>query len=635
MKIGFLGAGNIATTMATTLQSVKGAECYAVASRDKSKAQEFADKFGFEKAYGSYADMLSDPFVELVYISTPHSHHYEHIKMCIEHDKHVICEKAFTANARQASEVFALAESKGLFLTEAIWTRYMPMRSTINRVIRSGIIGKPTSLSANLGYPLEHIRRMVKPELAGGALLDLGVYVLNFASMVFGDEITGIVADCIKYDSGVDAQETIMLTYADGKMATLYATMLAQTDRRGLINGTNGYIEIENINNYESIRVYNLERKVVAEYAAPVQITGYEYEIMSSMQAIRDGALECKEMPHYESIRMLQLMDSLREAWGIKYPFEKEEAGPSEPSKVTDKAKSKAKASEKAGVRMITEQHVKEGTSKRVAVAPAAETETIEPVEDEIKNMIRVIHTPPIDKRGETKKTSASANRAESNVKIINKQQPQIKSRASGLRAGSLAEMREKLENERRESSKSPLSDVKGGFIGDIVLEGAGKEAGELSAEVSDIIRAAEQRPKQGSLTGESAHIGEGGRKVLRIVDEAVSDYVDISPSGQVTITAPPRADIRVNEALVRRLSPSSVPLEDEGVVSEVIHEGTDAGEAGKRTAERAQERDKSVEEKETPDSKEEPRKRNALGRFLDSVFGNEDDDYDDDYVDE
>ena len=211
MKIGFLGAGNIATTMATTLQSVKGAECYAVASRDKNKAQEFADKFGFEKAYGSYADMLSDPQVKLVYISTPHSHHYEHIKMCLEHDKHVICEKAFTVNAAQASEVFGIAENRGLFITEAIWTRYMPMRGTINKVIRSGIIGKPTMLSANLGYPLEHVDRLVKPELAGGALLDLGVYVLNFASMVFGNDIESMAANCVKYHSGVDAQETIML----------------------------------------------------------------------------------------------------------------------------------------------------------------------------------------------------------------------------------------------------------------------------------------------------------------------------------------------------------------------------------------------------------------------------------------
>ena len=320
MNIAILGCGKIAETMATTLQPLKGVTCYAVAARDKKRAQIFADKYGFEKAYGSYADMLEDDGVQLVYIATPHSHHYEHIKMCLDHNKHVLCEKAFTANAKQAEEVFKIARSKGLLLTEAIWTRYMPMRDTINEVVKSGIIGRPTSLSANLGYPLEHVERMVKPELCGGALLDLGVYVLNFASMVFGDDIESMAATCVRYDSGVDAQETIMLSYKDGRMASLYVTMLAQTDRRGHINGTNGYIEIENINNYESIRVYNLERKVVAQYAAPTQVTGYEYEVMAAIEAIENGQVECPQMPHKESIRIMQLMDSIRAAWGIKFP---------------------------------------------------------------------------------------------------------------------------------------------------------------------------------------------------------------------------------------------------------------------------------------------------------------------------
>ena len=194
MNIAILGAGSIAATMATTLQPLKDVTCYAVAARDLKRAQIFADKFGFQKAYGSYKDMLEDPDVELVYIATPHSHHYEHIRMCLNHDKHVLCEKAFTANARQAEEVLKLAESKGLLLTEAIWTRYMPMRQTINEVIKSGIIGKPTSLSANLGYPIEHVERMVKPELCGGALLDLRPVVLQKARRDLLEEAAGRVA---------------------------------------------------------------------------------------------------------------------------------------------------------------------------------------------------------------------------------------------------------------------------------------------------------------------------------------------------------------------------------------------------------------------------------------------------------
>ncbi len=322
-----------------------------MAARDATRAQVFADKYGFAKAYGSYNDMLEDPEVELVYIATPHSHHYEHIRMCLNHGKHVLCEKAFTANARQAEEVLRLAESKGLLLTEAMWIRYMPMAKKIVEVVNSGMIGNPTSLAANLGYPLEHVERLTKLSLCGGALLDLGVYVLNFASMVFGNDIESMAANCVKYPrSGVDAQETIMLTYRDGRMATLYATMLAQTDRRGFIHGTNGYIEIENINNFESIKVYNLEKRVIAEYAAPMQVTGYEYEVMSAMKAIKEGAIECPEMTHFDTLFIMQLMDNIRNAWGIRFPYEVErvEEDPEEDPVITARKAAEAKRVEEA-----------------------------------------------------------------------------------------------------------------------------------------------------------------------------------------------------------------------------------------------------------------------------------------------
>lgn len=322
MKIGILGAGGIARVMAETVNGMEEAQCYAVAARDLGRAQKFAEEFGVEKAYGSYEEMLQDPQVELVYIATPHSHHYEHVKLCLEHGKHVLCEKAFTANAAQAEEILKMAEEKGILLTEAIWTRYMPMRKTIDEVVASGIIGKITSLSANLGYVIEQNERIHAPELAGGALLDLTVYPLNFASMVFGDDIVKVDASCVKIDTGVDGQDNVMLTYRDGKMATLYTTIHAQTDRRGMINGSLGYIEIENINNYESMKVYDLDRKVIASYEAPKQITGYEYEVRAAIRAIREGKTECEEMPHAETIKMMKLMDRIRADFGIVYPFE-------------------------------------------------------------------------------------------------------------------------------------------------------------------------------------------------------------------------------------------------------------------------------------------------------------------------
>ncbi|MCR5223246.1 MAG: Gfo/Idh/MocA family oxidoreductase [Lachnospiraceae bacterium] len=340
MNIAILGPGEIAVKMAMTLQHLKGVTCYAVASRDQARAQAFADKYGFRHAYGSYIDMLNDEYVDLVYIATPHSHHYENIKMCLQHGKHVLVEKPFTANAAQAEEVLLMAERSGLFLAEAMWSRYMPMVDTIREVVSSNLIGRITALSANVGFPLENKERLRRPELAGGALLDLGCYALHFASMIFGDDLKSISASCTKLETGVDAQETIMLTYRDGRMANLFVTMLAECDRRAMIYGTNGYIEIENIINFESIRAYNLERKVIAEYAAPYQVTGYEYEVMAVMDAMRSGLIECYQLPHETILHTMRMMDNLRAAFGIVYPFELDpESSPTEIGEEAEKEK--------------------------------------------------------------------------------------------------------------------------------------------------------------------------------------------------------------------------------------------------------------------------------------------------------
>lgn len=322
MKMAILGAGGIAGTMASTIREMPEVVSYAVAARDYDRAKAFAQKYGFEKAYGSYEEMLGDGKVELVYIATPHSHHYEHIKLCLEHGKHVLCEKAFTANAVQAEEVLNLAKKKGLLLAEAIWTRYMPMRKKLEEVIAGGEIGKPSVLTANLGYRISHVPRMITPELAGGALLDLGVYPINFALMAFGTEIERISSAAVLMENGLDSQDSITFLYKDGKMAQLYATMLSQTDRQGVISGDRGYLVVENINNCERIRVYNLDRRETACYEAPVQISGYEYEVRSCIKAIQEGKLECWEMPHEEILRVMKLMDGLRAEWGIRFPFE-------------------------------------------------------------------------------------------------------------------------------------------------------------------------------------------------------------------------------------------------------------------------------------------------------------------------
>ena len=327
MKFAILAAGGIARKMAEAVTGIEKAgtvriQKYAVASRDLSRAEEFAKEWGFEKAYGSYEELAADPEVELVYVASPHSHHYEHAKLCLEHGKHVLVEKAFTVNAAQAEDLMKLAREKQVLLTEAIWTRYMPSRKMIGDLLESGIIGKVSSMTANLGYPLMDVPRLVQPELAGGALLDLGVYSITMALMLFHEEITDVVSAAVFSPEGVDWMNSITFIFADGKMAVLNSNMTARTDCRAIVNGDEGYMEITEINNPEEIRVFDRDGKLRECFQVPEQINGYEYEVLACIRAIGEGKMECEEMPHSETLRVMRLMDQIRGQWGFRLPCE-------------------------------------------------------------------------------------------------------------------------------------------------------------------------------------------------------------------------------------------------------------------------------------------------------------------------
>lgn len=297
-------------------------ECYGVASRDLTKSQEFIKAHGFNKAFGSYEEMLNDPEVELVYIATPHSHHYRHMKMCLEAGKHVLCEKAFTVNVKQAEEIFKLAKEKNLLVTEAIWTRYMPSRKMIKDLLDENIIGDARKLTANLDYYICKAERIVRPELAGGALLDVGIYPLNFACMNFGDKISDIQSAVQMTDTGVDGENVVTLFYEDGRVAVLTSGIYGLSDRQGVFYGSKGYMVVDNVNNPIGIKVYNEDRELIRDIAVPEQISGYEYEIIETIECINNKKLECPSMPHEDTLKMMRIMDGIRKDWGMKYPDE-------------------------------------------------------------------------------------------------------------------------------------------------------------------------------------------------------------------------------------------------------------------------------------------------------------------------
>lgn len=323
MKFGIIGAGGIAVWMAKTLASVEGAETYAIAARDLTRAQAFAEKYGFAKAYGSYEELVSDPAVDVVYVATPHSYHFAHAKLAMEHGKHVLCEKAFTINEGQAEELFRIAEKHHVLITEAIWTRYMPSRKIIDDLLTEGVIGEVKTLTANLSYRICQNERLIRPELAGGALLDITIYPLNFALMHFGNDYQKLSSTVLMTETGVDGQECITMTWPDGKFAVLNSSIYGESDRQGIFYGTNGYMIVDNVNDPLNIDIYDASHQLVRHVDLPEQSTGYEYEVLELMDCIQKGMMECPSMLHAETLRVLRIMDSIRKDWGLVYPQEK------------------------------------------------------------------------------------------------------------------------------------------------------------------------------------------------------------------------------------------------------------------------------------------------------------------------
>jgi len=322
LNIAVLGCGHISSKMARTLRMMKEngeqVHLYAAAARDLKKAEDFAAREGFEKAYGSYEEMAQDKQVDLVYIGTPHSLHYEQMMLCLSHGKHVLCEKAFTLNANQAKEALTLAKEKGLVCAEAIWPRYMPSYDVIKGLI--GEIGGARYIAPDLHYEMESIPRIILPELAGGALLDIGVYAITFARMYMGTEIVRVESCAQLTDLGVDRQDNITLFGKNGCVAMLSCGIAANGGQHTMIAGPKGRIVVDNVFNPRKVTVVTDAGERVVEM--PEQLTGYEYEVRACMEAIQNGDAQCKAMPHEEIVYVMELMDQMRAQWGMKYPGE-------------------------------------------------------------------------------------------------------------------------------------------------------------------------------------------------------------------------------------------------------------------------------------------------------------------------
>lgn len=323
INVAILGTGAIANTLAKAFSQEENACLYAVGSRNLEKSKAFADTYHIPNAYGSYTDAINDKNVDLIYVATPHSMHYEQTREALLAGKNVLCEKPICVNAKQAEELFSLAKEKNLFLSEAMWTRFLPAVKTVQKLLSDGIIGAPKFLTASLAFNASDERRMTDPALAGGMLLDCGIYLITSSVLLFGKDFTDMTSNVILSDENVDLRSVTTLSYPDGKLATLLMLMDCEFEDRMMIGGETGYLAIDVPFNWQNIRVYDKNKALVETVELPAQTAGgYEYEVKAVCNAILNGEPYCKEAPPEEILFVLRKMDALREQWGVRYPFE-------------------------------------------------------------------------------------------------------------------------------------------------------------------------------------------------------------------------------------------------------------------------------------------------------------------------
>jgi predicted dehydrogenase len=323
IRWGILGAGRIAHRFAEAVASLPDAEVAAVGSRAADTAARFAGQHAIPRAHASYEALADDPAVDAVYVATPHPMHMANSLLCLNAGKAVLCEKPFAVNAAQAQAMAAAAREKKVFLMEAMWTRFLPGIVKARELIAAGAIGEPRMLMADFGFraAVDPKGRLFDPALGGGALLDVGVYCMSLASMIFGQpaRVTGLAE---LGSTGVDEQAVMALGYPGGQLALLATAVRTTTQREAWIHGTAGAIKLHEP--WYAPAALSLVKPGQGEEVlpAPFEGNGFNYQAAEVGACLRAGKLESAVMPLDESIGILRAMDSLRSQWGLRYPME-------------------------------------------------------------------------------------------------------------------------------------------------------------------------------------------------------------------------------------------------------------------------------------------------------------------------
>jgi dihydrodiol dehydrogenase / D-xylose 1-dehydrogenase (NADP) len=323
IRWGILGPGSIAKKFATGLTAVLDARLVAVGSRSQERADEFGDVFNVPNRHGSYEALVNAPDVDAIYVSSPHALHKEHTLLCLEAGKAVLCEKPIAINAAQATEMVQVARERGVFLMEAMWSRFFPAMVKLREVLAEGTIGEVRLVTGDFGFRagVNPEGRLFNPALGGGALLDVGIYPISFASMVMGQQPDTMTCMANIGETGVDEETALVFGYDSGAMAMLHTAVRLTTPQEARVVGTDGFIRLPQHfwrPAEFTVCTFNNDQTVKAPYEG----NGYNYEAMEVMECLRSGRTESDVMPLDESIATMETMDRVREQIGLKYPME-------------------------------------------------------------------------------------------------------------------------------------------------------------------------------------------------------------------------------------------------------------------------------------------------------------------------
>lgn len=323
LRWGIIGSGNIAKQFARGLAVVSDAELLAVGSRSQGSADQFGDMFEVPRRYASYEALAADPDIDAIYISTPHPFHHDNALLSIAHGKATLTEKPFAINAAQAREMIDAARGKGIFLMEAMWTRFFPLMFRLREILAAGTLGEVRMVEVDFGFrtSFNPKSRLFDPALGGGALLDVGIYPISLASMILGRP-AHIQSTAHLGETGVDEQSAMLFSYDGGQIALLSTAIRTNTPHRAVINGTEGRITIHPQWWKPTRMTLEVFGKETTEIEMPITGNGYNYEAQEVARCLRAGRLESEVISLDETLALMETLDTIRAQWGLKYPME-------------------------------------------------------------------------------------------------------------------------------------------------------------------------------------------------------------------------------------------------------------------------------------------------------------------------